>query len=79
MPMISSGKSLFKTYQGQYEDLVDFRKRFTAAAEVQDHIDAYISKFSKGVANKIIKKAHGVDLTSATTTQIEAAEKRPRP
>lgn len=75
MVVISASKSLFKMYQGQFEDLVDFRKRFVAAAEVIDHIDADLSKFTKGIANKIIKDDYNVERSSATSTQVKAAEK----
>lgn len=75
MAMISSSKSLFKMNQGKYEDLIEFKKRFTAVAEVLDHIEADLSGYTKGLANKILKKEHNVDRKDANEAQIEAAQK----
>lgn len=75
MSMISSVKSLFKMYQGKFEDLVDFRKRFMAVAEVLDYIDADIGKFAKGITNKIIKKDYNVERKIAMSMQVETVEK----
>lgn len=62
-------------YQPKYEELVDFKKSFTAVAEVLDHIDSDLSELAKGITNKIIKNSHSVDRKDATDAQIEVAGK----
>lgn len=75
MAMISSSKSLFKMNQGKYEDLVEFKKRFNAVAEVLDHIEADLSGYARGLTNKILKKDHNLDRDEASKAQVEAAQK----
>lgn len=67
--------ALYRLRQNRYESLDEYRKRFTAATEVLEHIDVNLQKALVGLADKCLKE-NGSTRTLATSAGLEEAEKK---
>jgi len=70
----SAIQALFKIRQHKYESLEDYRKRFTAATEVLDHIDINLQKALVGLTNTRMREDGNVGALQTPVT-VKAAEK----
>lgn len=66
--------SLFKLRQHSPEVLVDYKKRFVAAAEVIEHIAGTFGGALVNLAEWILEKDYGTKGTAATDEQASLAE-----
>lgn len=71
----SAMQALFKLRQNRYESLEEYRKRFTAATEVLEHVDIQIQKSLVGLTDSLLK-SEGNTRTLATPAILKDAEKK---
>lgn len=67
-------KSLMHTRQQRYEDTSEYRKRFTAATEVLEHIGISFGAMFQGIADKLLESEFNTNREDATDQQATEAE-----
>lgn len=76
MATYSSLAAIFRLKQARHEDLVEYRKRYTAATQVLDHVGVKLGGALQKLANGILKEYDGVERSTASTDQIQRSEEK---
>lgn len=69
-------KALFNVRQVSHEETVEYRKRFTAATEVLEHVGVTFGAMFQGMADDVLKSQYDTDREGATDEQATEAERK---
>lgn len=67
-------KTVFKVRQARHEETAEYRKRFSAATEVLEHVGITFGAMFQGMADNILKSQYDKDREGSTDEQATEAE-----